>query len=61
MYTLYTTSTNLKKKLCILPTQCICVFRMVLTTNRDYISDWNTLNRLIFVIETECVFFKVSR
>jgi hypothetical protein len=24
------------KNLCILPTECICVFRMVLTVNSDY-------------------------
>jgi hypothetical protein len=32
----------------ILPTQCICVFRMVLTIN----SDLNSINRLGFVAET---------
>jgi hypothetical protein len=38
---------------CILPTQCICVFRMVLTITSD--SFLNSVNRPIFVAET-CVF-----
>jgi hypothetical protein len=30
-----TVSCEVRTELCILPTQCICVFRMVLTTNSD--------------------------
>jgi hypothetical protein len=37
---------NIKKDSWILPTQCICVFRMVLTINSDYFP------RLGFVMET---------
>jgi hypothetical protein len=35
MITIYTARFNILK-LCILPTQCICVFRMVLTINIGY-------------------------
>jgi hypothetical protein len=37
------------KNLCILPPQCICVFRKVLTINSDYFR-----NRLGVVMDTQC-------
>jgi hypothetical protein len=40
-------------KLCILPTECICVVHKVLTINRDWFS--NSVNRLIFIAETYSV------
>jgi hypothetical protein len=36
-------------KLCILPKECICVFRMILTVNSDF--SLNSINRLGFVVE----------
>jgi hypothetical protein len=35
MVNICTTCLNIKEN-CILPTQCICVFRMILTINSDY-------------------------
>jgi hypothetical protein len=44
--TIYTTRFNILK-FCILPTQCICVFHVVLTVNRDF--SLNSINLLAFV------------
>jgi hypothetical protein len=37
--------------ICILRTQCVYVFRIILTVNSDYISP-NSINRLVSVAET---------
>jgi hypothetical protein len=42
---------------CIFRTECIYVFRMILRINSDYFL--NCINRLIFVMEKDCVFFAV--
>ena len=41
------------KKLRILPTECIYVFRMILTLKSDYFL--NTVNWLVFVMGRQCV------
>jgi hypothetical protein len=41
-------------KLCILPSECICMFRTVLTVNSDCFP--NSINRLDFVAELRNVF-----
>jgi hypothetical protein len=42
------------KKLFILPTKCIYVFRVMLVLNSVFIS-LNRVNRLVIVMETACV------
>jgi hypothetical protein len=48
MVIMYTTWSNILK-LYILPTECITIFRMVLTINSDF--SLNSINRLDFVAE----------
>jgi hypothetical protein len=45
-------------KLCILPTECICVFRMVLTINRACFP--NNISLLVVVTETEIFLCEVE-
>jgi hypothetical protein len=48
----------IKKKLCILPTQFICVFRMLLW--KTVVISLNNINLLVFVEETQCYFCEVE-
>jgi predicted GNAT family N-acyltransferase len=45
------------KKFNVLPTQCICVFCVDLRTNSDY--SLYSINWLVFITETECVYCAV--
>jgi hypothetical protein len=57
MVTIYTTYFN-DLQLCILLTECIYGFHIILRVNSDYFP--NSINRLIFAIETHCVSFVVE-
>jgi hypothetical protein len=41
----------------VLPTECIDIFRMILTLKSDYFL--NAINRLVFVMETQCIYCEV--
>jgi hypothetical protein len=53
------TSCSIILELCILSTECICVFRMVLTINRDLFCPKPT-SRLVFVAETMPVTYELN-
>jgi hypothetical protein len=46
------------KKLRVLTTECIYIFRMVRTLKRHYFL--NAINRLVFVMETQCFYCEVG-
>jgi hypothetical protein len=57
MVTICTTFFNIKG-LCILPTECICGFRVIFRIISDYFP--NDMNKMIIVLEIRCAFFQLE-